>query len=79
MSKSKNYPKRDPADLKQTIRTLKGMLKRERKLNDILKHENRTLKAALDETSVFLDVELSDVPVEDIVRYFSKRKNGKFH
>lgn len=77
MSKDKNYKRSETSELKQTIRSLKGKLAhRDKKIKNLLS-EIKTLQAALDESVVYIDDRLADIPVEDIVRYFKKRNSGK--
>lgn len=73
MSRSgkKNYEKSETAELKETIRRLKADLRKQNKRVKILKSEIVTLQKAMNESTVYIDERLVDVPVDDIVKYFS--------
>ena len=78
MSKNtRNFPKRDDESLKETIRKLKGQIRRLRKQNDILKTENKTLIDAWIETEEFLSEVTKDVPVEDLLNKDKKKVKEK--
>ena len=76
MSKDKNYKKSEIFELKQTIRDLKSTLStRDKKIKRLIS-DICTMQKALDESVVYIDERLSNIPIEDIVSYF-KDKNGK--
>lgn len=68
---------RDIKDLKQTISKLKSMNRRLKKENARLVAENKTLKTGFKESIKYINEELASIPVEDIVRYFKRKKSGK--
>jgi predicted RNase H-like nuclease (RuvC/YqgF family) len=73
----KNFPKSETGDLKQQVRSLKAKLRNRDKKIEIMKSELRTLQRALDESIVYINDELEQIPVEDLVRYFNRKKKGK--
>jgi len=79
MAKNKDYEKTEIGKLKETIRSLKGKLSNREKKIDQLLSEIKTLKRSLNESIVYIDDKLSDIPVEDIVKYFSDKKKGKLN
>ena len=77
MSKSKNYERSELSELKETIRKLKAKVSSRDKKLRIMQSELKTLQKALNESVVYIDDRLDNVPVEDVVRYFKNRKKGK--
>ena len=77
MGKSKDYKGSEISELKQTIKNLKGSLRRRDKKIDSLLSEIHTLQRALDQSATYIDNQLRDIPVEDIVRYFSSKRRVK--
>ena len=77
MSKSKDYPRSDIAKLKQTIKSLKSKCSQKDRKIDRLLSDVKTLQAALDNSIVYINEKLESIPVEDIVRYFNRKKAGK--
>jgi len=77
MSKGKNINRNDVSDLKDTINTLKGMLKKEKALNKRLLSEIKTLESAFSESILYINKELIDVPLPDVMDYFKDKKNGE--
>lgn len=75
--KNKNYPTTDTRDLKQTISQQKSIIRRLRKEKEQLKSELKTLKDALNSSIEYINEQLEGIPVEDIVRYFNRKKKGK--
>lgn len=49
--------------------------RRDKKIKQLLS-DIRTLQKALDESVVYIDDRLADIPVEDIVKYFNKKRRG---
>jgi hypothetical protein len=77
MTKNKNIPKSEIAELKDTIRSLKGKLRKREKKIEEMKSELRTLQKALDKSIIYINDELKDVPVEEIVNYFNRKRKGR--
>jgi cell division protein FtsB len=74
---NRNYGQSEISELKQTISELKSKNRRLKKDKDKLIQELQTLKKAFDTSKLYIDERLSDIPVEDVVRYFARKKRGK--
>lgn len=77
MGKNKDYPRNDTQRLKKIISDLKADIKKKDKKIDRLLSDIRTLQAALDKSIIYINEELANIPVEDIIRYFKNKKKGK--
>ena len=74
---SRNYAVNDEKSLKETISELKAKNRRLKKDKERLVSELQSLKKAFETSKLYIDERLEDVPVEDIVRYFARKKRGK--
>ena len=72
--KSKDKPVRDVQALKRLVSSLRSKIAQKDRKIERLVSDIKTLQKALDESMVYINDELSNIPVEDIVRYF-KNKN----
>jgi hypothetical protein len=77
MTKNKNFPKSEVAELKDTIRSLKSKLRNREKKIEEMKGELKTLQTALDKSIIYINDELKDVPVDEVVRYFNRKRKGR--
>jgi len=77
MPKSKDYPTSDVTKLKRTISSLRSKLRQKDKKIDRLISDIKTLQESLDKSIIYINDELADIPVEDIVRYFNRKRKGK--
>lgn len=73
----RNYPDRDAREEKRTISELKAVIRRLKKDKERLIAENKTLKDGFKESIKYINDELASIPVEDIVKYFARKKRGK--
>lgn len=74
---SRNYGSSEVSELKQVISDLKAKNRRLKKDKDRLIIELQTLKKAFNTSKLYIDERLEDIPVEDVVRYFARKKAGK--
>jgi hypothetical protein len=67
-----NYERSEIVELKETIRKLKADASKKQKKIKVLKSEILTLQKAMNESTIYIDDRLADVPVEALVSFFSK-------
>lgn len=77
MVKNKDFIKSESSKLKDTIRELKSCNRKLTKRVKDLVGEIKTLQTALDESIIYINKELEQIPIEDIVKYFSDKKRGR--
>jgi hypothetical protein len=77
MPKNKDYPTSDIAKLKRTNSSLRAKIRQKDKKIERLISDVNTLQKALDKSIIYINDELAEIPVEDIVRYFNRKKRGK--
>jgi cell division protein FtsB len=65
------------SELNQTISELKANNRILKKDKDRLITELQTLKKSFNTSKLYIDERLDDIPVEDVVRYFARKKAGK--
>lgn len=78
--KTKNMPKSEKsetAELKQQIRSLKSKLRSRDKTISTLRSDVKTLQSSFNKSLEYIDDELAHIPIEDLVRYFARKKKGK--
>lgn len=70
MSKNtRNYPKDDEKDLRETIQKLKSQVRKLKKDNKELKSDNESLLDAWAKTEAYLQEITQGVPLEDLLRF----------
>lgn len=74
---TRNYQTSDVRELKKIISELKSVVRRLKKDKERLIAENKTLKDGFKESIKYINDELASIPVEDIVKYFARKKKGK--
>ena len=74
---NKNYPQRESKDLKQTIRELKSANRRLKKDKEQLIRELQTLKDGFNESVKYINEELENIPIQDIVKYFARKRRAE--
>lgn len=77
MGKSKDYFKGEVGELKRVIHELKKDIKRLQKVIEGQKKELKTLKYALNDSILYINDDLANIPVEQIIAYFKDKKRGK--
>jgi len=75
--RNKDNIRGDVQALKQTISSLKSKLNQKDKKISRLLTDLKTLQQGFDSSIVYVNDELSDIPVEDVVRYFNNKNKPK--
>lgn len=69
MSKNtRNFPKKDEQDLKETIKKLKSEIRKLKKIIKKLKEENDSLDAAWTKTEKFMKDKIDNFSLEDLIK-----------
>lgn len=72
--KGRNYPQTEVRELKQIISELKSCNRRLKRDKQRLISELQTLKDGFNESIKYINEELETIPIEDIVKYFARKR-----
>jgi hypothetical protein len=77
MSKNKDFPRSEVSELKQLISSLKQKIKQKDDKISRLISEIKTLNKAFSDSIVYINEDLIDVPVEEIIKFFNTKRKPK--